>query len=110
MLILDSATTDAIDQYNMVTYLHCSVCADDDDLQAGQIRRSQRLHGKERCSAEDLTASALNALRLSKRQVPAKVYDPSNAEHRWVFVGIACAKGTVLYWRFIRYICVCTGA
>jgi hypothetical protein len=41
-----------------------------------------RFFNKERASIEDLTASALAALRLSKRQRPVKVYDPAVLEHK----------------------------
>jgi hypothetical protein len=52
------------------------------DDRPGQTRKSMRFFNKERNSLEDLTASALAALRLSKRQRPAKTYDPNNAEHK----------------------------
>jgi hypothetical protein len=45
-------------------------------------RASVRFFNKERASIEDLTASALAALRLSKRQRPVKVYDPAVLEHK----------------------------
>lgn len=45
-------------------------------------RGSVRFFNKDRTSLEDLTASALAALRLSKRQRPAKTYDPAIQEHK----------------------------
>jgi hypothetical protein len=52
------------------------------DDRPGQTRKSVRFINKARNSLEDLTASALAALRLSKRQRPAKTYDPNNTEHK----------------------------
>lgn len=77
-----------------------------DDFQPSPTRGSVRFINKERTSVEGLTASALAALRLSKRQKPVRVFDPNNSEHRYGVVfdqraisttGLCCSKEGLMY-------------
>lgn len=53
-----------------------------DDERFNQTRKSIRFINKTHSSVEDLTASAQEFLRLSKRSRPVKVYDESRADHK----------------------------
>ncbi len=56
--------------------------SDEDDERFLHTRKSIKFINKNHSSVEDLTASAQEFLRLSKRQTPAKVYDPNKPDHK----------------------------
>lgn len=69
--------------YNILTsFSISSSISDDDDERILNTRKSIKFINKNHSSVEDLTASAQEFLRLSKRQTPAKVYDPNKPDHK----------------------------